>query len=425
MRITPETGAGRPQKARIAVLTAASLSWNPRALKEARTLARAGFDVVVFGAGTNCSQISRDASLARQNGFRFESITPVGTNCLSASVWPVRRRVRTRIGRALHSILGLENHWQLGVAAELLGHARKARADYYIAHMEPASWVAVQLIEQGCHLGIDIEDWYSEDLLPAQRKSRPLRLLRHLERTLLTTAAHSTCPSRAMGEALASEFGCPAPTAIYNAFPWSDRKSMDGISKDRKSPTRASIHWFSQTLGEGRGLEDLFAALPLLKCEAEVHLRGNPSRGFPGWLARSVPENWRTRIHIHDLVPESELLSRISEHDIGFAGEMQYCRSRDLTVTNKILQYLLAGLAVVASDTAGQKEVSNQAPGAVSLYRSGDSAALAACLNTLLASPEILRRAKSAALQAAEQTFCWEQQEKKLLEVVSNGRSKR
>jgi len=46
------------------------------------------------------------------------------------------------------------------------------------------------------------------------------------------------------------------------------------------------------------------------------------------------------------------LLSRIAEHDIGFAGEMKHCRSRDLTVTNKILQYLLAGIAVVAGNMA-------------------------------------------------------------------------
>jgi len=54
-------------------------------------------------------------------------------------------------------------------------------------------------------------------------------------------------------------------------------------------------------------------------------------------------------------VDGDDLLSRIAEHDIGFAGEMPHCRSRDLTVTNKILQYLLAGLAVVASGTAGQR----------------------------------------------------------------------
>ena len=112
-----------------------------------------------------------------------------------------------------------------------------------------------------------------------------------------------------------------------------------------------SIHWYSQTIGPGRGLEDLLAALPHLEHVAEVHLRGQPVVDFNAWLSVRVPQAWRHRVFVHSLVPNEQLLSRIAEHDIGFAGEMKYCKSRDLTITNKILHYLLAGLAVVASDT--------------------------------------------------------------------------
>jgi glycosyltransferase involved in cell wall biosynthesis len=222
-----------------------------------------------------------------------------------------------------------------------------------------------------------------------------------------------------MGEALAREFGCPPPTVIYNAFPWSDRESIDGLFKDKRKPSVPSIHWFSQTLGHGRGLDDLIAALSLLKLEAEVHLRGKPASGFEDWLMHRVPETWRGRIKIHPLVSNSELLSRIAEHDIGFAGETPTMRNRDLTVTNKILHYLLGGLAVVASDTAGQREVAEQARGAVFLYPPGDAPALAARLNALLESADALGQAKAAALDAAKRRFCWERQEPALLESIN------
>ena len=278
--------------------------------------------------------------------------------------------------------------------------------------------MGAQLRRSGSSVGIDMEDWYSEDLLPEARKSRPLRLLRDLEKELLTTGAHATCTSRAMSEALAREFGCPQPTVVYNAFPWSDRESMDGLFKDRRDRRVPSIHWFSQTLGHGRGLDDLIAALPLVKHEAEIHLRGKPVSGFENWLAHRVPEAWRGRIMVHGLVPNAELLSRITEHDIGFAGETPLMRNKDLTVSNKILYYLLSGLAVVASETAGQREVAEQAPGGVFLYPSGDAPALAACLNTLLESADVLRQAKAAALDAAERRFCWECQEQALLKSI-------
>ena len=181
-----------------------------------------------------------------------------------------------------------------------------------------------------------------------------------------------------------------------------------------------SIHWYSQTLGQGRGLEDLLASLPHIKHAVEIHLRGQSTNDFQEWLRKRLPEAWRARVFVHDLISNDELLSRIAEHDIGFAGEMKYCRSRDLTVTNKILHYLLAGLAVVASDTVGQCEVAEQACGAVRIYPSGDPQALAEKLNALLASTDELQSAKAAALKAAEQTFCWERQSPVLLQSVNS-----
>jgi Glycosyl transferases group 1 len=116
-------------------------------------------------------------------------------------------------------------------------------------------------------------------------------------------------------------------------------------------------------------------------------------------------------VFVHPVVHNDELLSRIAEHDMGFAGERGHCRNNDLTVSNKILHFLLAGLAVVASDTAGHREVAEQAAGAVWLYPPGNAPALAACLNSLLRSSDRLERSKHVALAAAQKAFCWDRQE--------------
>ena len=58
---------------------------------------------------------------------------------------------------------------------------------------------------------------------------------------------------------------------------------------------------------------------------------------------------------------------------------------RNLTITNKILQYSNAGLAVVASDTAGQREVLGRAGGAGIAVPLDNAEALARVLDSLLA----------------------------------------
>ena len=391
-------------------------------MKSADAFSRNGFRVEVLGAWTIPILKARDEELLGSLPFKFTSVADLTSGGLSR----MRRRMRSKLGHMAQQFANVENRWQLGYFySELFKATFRRNADLYIAHSEQAMAVTVDLLRAGRRVGVDMEDWFSEDLLPNARRHRPLRWLRSLERELLVGGAYASCPSRAMSTALAEEFGCRAPAVLYNAFGWELRQLIDGLHKDRRDVRVPSIHWFSQTLGPGRGLEDLLAALPFVEHNVEVHLRGNQVDGIKGRMLNDLPEGIRNRIFFHDLVSNEELLSRIAEHDIGFAGEMTYCLSRDLTITNKILQYLVAGLAVVASDTAGQREVAAQAPNAVLLYPSGDAVALAARLNALLASPDQMQRARTAALEAAKQTFSWEHQEKVLLETVARALTKK
>ncbi len=403
--------------ASIAILTGNHLCRNPRVIKEAITLQNAGYEVEVIGGWIDTALKAEDQQLARMLKIRYKPVQDLTEQPLARLL----ARTRSRIARAIHSKTERESCWQLGYfPLALRAAARRRKGDLLIAHSEQALWSITSLAkDSGRRLGVDMEDWFSEDLPPETRKHRPVKLLKNCESTVLRAATHSTCTSRAMSEALALSCNCPAPSVIYNAFPWADRARIDGQFKDRNDRSVPSIHWYSQTIGPDRGLDDLFAALPLLKQEVEVHLRGKPAPGFEEWLAGRVSQAWRNkRVFIHPLVSNDELLSRIAEHDIGFAGEQKLCRSRDLTVTNKILHYLLGGLAVVASDTAGQREIAARSAEAVRVYRAGDAEALAAALNTWLASREALQVSKAAALRVAESVFCWERQEPVLIKTV-------
>lgn len=406
---------------KIVILTASHLCHNPRTIKEATALARAGFDVEILGAYTESDLKERDAALLKELPVTFTPVIDLVSSrrCSSASAQILQ--ARNKAARLLYRWTRISSRSLLGVATGALSMAaQRTNADLYIAHMEPALAVAMELIRSGRRVAVDMEDWHSEDLLPEARRERPVAMLSELEKYVLSNCLYATCPSRAVSDALTEAYACRPPAVVYNAFPLSALSSTDHLLLDRKDRRLLSIHWYSQTIGPGRGLEDLFGALPALRYETEIHLRGRPVRGFDAWLSSCVPARFRDRVFVHGLVSNESLLSRIQEHDIGFAGEMQYCRSRDLTVTNKILEYLLAGLAVVASDTAGQREVALQAQGAVLLYPSGDCNSLAESLNALLGSPERLRIAKAAALRAAQNTFCWERQEEVLLKAVTH-----
>src|ERR1035438_9951918 len=168
-------GTGNVQSRSVAILTAASLSMHPRAFKEAKTVASAGFQVVVYGASFEPSQRQFDEELARRHSFTFKSVLSPGEGGIRQLLLSFWRRVRTRAGVDLNRYLHIENFWQLGPAiVELEKQSRKAKADYYIAHLEQGSWVGAQLHRSGSMVGVDMEDWYSEDLPLEARKNSPM-----------------------------------------------------------------------------------------------------------------------------------------------------------------------------------------------------------------------------------------------------------
>lgn len=406
---------------RIVLLTGNSLCHNPRAMKEAAALARAGYQVDVLGAWLDPELKARDECLLKELPFRFTPVVDVAMPGARAALTQLAQRARRKTAQLAYDLAGVQNPLQLGVGlGRMLRLALNIPAQLYLAHSEPCLAVARSLLRAGRRVGVDMEDWFSEDLLPEARRHRPLGLLRSLERELLCQGIHASCPSDAMSGAIAAAYDCPPPTVVYNAFAWSGRHVGDGASRDdRRQRDIPSLHWFSTTLGPGRGLEELLAAVELVDHDFVLHLRGRPTPGFAEWIRTRVSERWRTRVKLYPLVANDQLLPCIAEHDIGFAGEQPDCRSRDLTVTNKILHYLLAGLAVVASDTKGQREVAAQAPEAVFLYPAGDVRALASALDRLLGSRDALAQAKAAALAAARDIFCWERQEPVLLDAIA------
>jgi glycosyltransferase involved in cell wall biosynthesis len=328
----------------------------------------------------------------------------------------IAREAQTRLGKFTPSLLGYG-------AGAMLKVASAEKADLTIVHSETGLWVGGRLLDKGLRVGVDFEDWFSEDLLPESRSSRPVEHLKSFERRLMQECLYRLTTSHVLAEALAEAYGAEKPAVIPNVFPFAERENMDGEIRDRRDLSVTSLHWFSQTIGPSRGLETLFQSLRYIDLPAEIHLRGNYSESTRQWVESLVPREWNNRVFLHKTVANAELLSRISEHDIGLALEIPYCSNRQLTITNKLFQYLQAGLAVVATDTLGQSEVFTRCPDIGRLVASGDPQALASAIAFLVRDREKLSESKAAALGAARETFSWEREAGKLLREAENALS--
>ncbi|WOD41520.1 glycosyltransferase [Nodosilinea sp. E11] len=401
--------------ARILILIGGHCCTAPRPQKEADTLAAAGHEVTVAGVWFDPELVRRDQDLLKDRAWTF---------CPVLDFRPGRPsrpgvRLQANLARRLFGRFGMATPALLGYGARpMLRFAQTYRADLTLVHSEAGLWVGQRLWHQGYAVGVDFEDWFSQDLLPSARQQRPTRWIAELEADLLHHCDYRLTTSQAMANAIAHHYQVPPPTVVYNVFPQEDLPSSTAERSAGLGSRPVRLHWFSQTIGPGRGLELLFTALAQLTVDVEVHLRGHCSAQTQRWLVQQLPPGWVDRVYLHPTVPNHELAACIAKNDIGLALELSDPPSRDLTVTNKLFQYLQAGLAVIATDTAGQREVFEQAPAIGHLVAAGDAIAIAHAIEDLVRNPAQLQAAQAAARTAAQTRFCWEVEEKTLLSAA-------
>ncbi len=398
-------------KGSILIISNGPLCRNPRPLKEAESLGRAGFDVTVLTVRNHAASETMDASLVAGAPFRREIVDMIPGYAAGQAGLLWRRGIQ-RAARGLTQYLGLQTIRGLGPAGPLLRRARELDANLTIVHNEVPHWIGVQLAREGRKVAADFEDWHSEDLLPAARSRRPLQLIRSVEGNLLGQAAYATTTSHALAGALHARYGGTLPCVISNSFP------LQPDPFGRPVGRIPSFLWYSQTTGPGRGLELFLAAWARTTEPSRLVLLGDPVPGYATSLLARIPADRRNWVAFRSQVPPGSLPAVIAEHDIGLALEQSFIVNRDLTITNKILQYLNAGLAVVASPTAGQREVLAQAPEAGIIADFMQTGEAASALDRLLADPIALAGRRAAARRLAEQVYCWEREEPRLLDLV-------
>ena len=219
---------------------------------------------------------------------------------------------------------------------------------------------------------------------------------------------------------MATEFGnfyrCIPPLSISNSFALETVPERAYWAGDR--PLR--LHWFSQTIGPGRGLELIFSALRECRLEVELHLRGDLPERYCLWLERQTQSVHKQHLVYHPRLSPADLASSLQVFDVGLSLESPSSRSRALTSTNKIFQYLEAGLPVLATDTPGQREVLERLPGSGWLISSGPEAIseIGHWLQELFAQPEQLTAAARVARNLPATQMGWRSQRLRIIEAA-------
>lgn len=394
---------------KICIVTDQHLSANPRVWKEALSLSKYGYDVSIVTKFNSHIHKKRDFELLERLPKDIKYI-------------PAYSLIREDVG--LTKILLLKGLPKFAIIAKRFGIetsylisnslrttfkvARAQSADLYIAHVEGGFFVGKLLAKKGAKVAFDFEDWYSNDYLI---DTRPIKLLKSLESFAMNNGVYTTAPSKAMASALSKEYNkSKTPTVIYNSFP----RETDSTNKDENK--KPCLVWFSQTVGSGRGLEKLIDSLKNVFRPLQIKLIGNCSGQYKSQLESLFPYSLGHSLEFIPPVKHHELHAILQNCDLGLAIEDDFPENKNTTVSNKILQYLQAGLKVLATSTEGQKEIQNVLGDAVMIVPAKNNATWAQKISDLLN----MEVDKQDIVNKYCANLSWDIQEKKLIEAVEH-----
>ncbi len=408
--------------ARICVVTAGHLSTSPRMLKAADALHGAGYRVRVVSVNHTPWATAADRRVAAVRAWEW---TVVDYDRSTARVLQLMTGVRFHAARAVSAAVGPARA-PMSVVTRAYSRAHDEIVRAVVS--QPADFVyggttgaLAAVAESAAALlvpfGIDLEDLHSAEQNGAD-SDHVHALATRIERRVLTGAARVTAGSPMIAEAYAQQYGV-RPIPIHNTF--SLRLPVPAAAPE---PHRLRLYWFSQTLGPGRGLEDVIHACGLVGIRAELHLRARPIASYLEaleTLQRAVAPSV-TVVHHAPAAPD-DMIRLAQGYDAGLSCEESAVLNHRLCLGNKIFTYLAAGVPVILSRTPAQAALAQDLGPAAFVYDGGDAPGLADQLQRLTSDAGLRHQSRCAARCAAERRWHWEHPDDRgaLLSAVAEG----
>src|SRR5437870_13825149 len=168
-----------------------------------------------------------------------------------------------------------------------------------------------------------------------------------------------------LAEAYNAKYGV-RPRPIHNTY------SLNCVpASNHERPLR--LYWFSQTLGPGRGLDDVVSAAGRSRIAAELHIRARQIPAYAAQLvARQRAEAPLLKVIFHDPAPPDRMVELARGYDLGLSVEEGEVLNHRLCLGNKIFTYLAAGVPVLMTATPAQARLATDLGAAAPMYDGGD-----------------------------------------------------
>lgn len=402
---------------KILFVTSGQPAANPRLVKESRLFAQKGYNVTVVYCHISPWANKFDKDIISENkDIKWIHVGKnKAENRFSFLLVRLRKKAWTIIYKYFGDIFDAALKSSVLFSQQLRKEALKHKANLYIGHNLGAIRAVVDASKEyngECYF--DFEDFHrGEDLINSLHWNR----VETIENKYAPKLTGAWAASPLITQEYSKNFPNLNIVTINNCFP---KKYKSEKLKNIPGP-ELKMFWFSQTIGKNRGLEQIIQSIGKLGNKAvNLTLLGNCTSEIKDYFKFHAEANGMESQQITFLNPVSEIeIVRIAaEHHIGIASEVPHVLNREICLTNKIFLYLLAGNAILFSNTPAQEEFATENSNIGLIYPNGDIDNLAKCINLYFENRELLNEHRSNSLKLSNE-LNWETESNKLFEFLN------
>ena len=389
----------------------AMIVWNEfrndaRVLKEAETLQSAGYQVVVHALHT---PDVTDEYQVLASGIKVVRVA-------RSPLWKRRKRKQQTspkagpIGKIGFKTQVLRIGARLWTHAGLLWQMVKSKPDVIHAHdvnTLPTAWLASVLTRSP--LVYDAHEISTDRAGYASFRSLVGWVAKHLMPQALGTI--TTTDTRA--KFFARAYGIPRPLVLQNRPRFTSAERSQRIRDELDLQESWPIVLYQGGLQQGRGLELLVGSAAQVSDAYFVFIGGGRLESV--LQERAVELGLQERVYFIPTVSLDELPSYTASADIGVQPIEDTCLNHFSTDSNKLFEYMMAGLPVVATSLPEIRKMVREHDLGL-LVAPGDTNELASAIQQLVDNSELRQTLGGNAAKAAEQVN-WEEQEEKLVSL--------
>ena len=382
-------------KRRVCVCTSYAADREPRGPRHARAIWESGICSALTFIDASAAGTTRQSVAVLEGIANLEWLThSFPTRSCGWNRW-LANKIKSKCSRYAFSSFGYISNSSLNASLDgIESLIAKNSPEIIIAHnidmLLPAHHVAQQL---GAVLIFDSMEFHSD--MGDEQDALKMRLIKAIEEKCLPACRMILTSSAGVATALQDAYGVKSMMPLYNT---------PAIVRDINGPKHGgfSLYWRNSTLGLGqRGLEEAIRALSELPEEITLHLQGRIRPADEHEILTLVDSlNVRNRIVIHPPCRPENAVASASRFHVGLCLERPGIRNHELTVSNKMFDYHMAGLAVVSSNMPALKQIVARSGGGV-CYVAGDYSDLARVIRSLYDDPSLYRRLVQNARQFA------------------------